>query len=562
MPRGDESAATWFHRVAPVFISDWNRLLQYVDSRLNLEKDIVPQGLTFTNNSPSAGSVAWSSCVLTYQGETFVITAGSTANKYIYWDYATPTVFVTAAAAPTLVNDQFMVAINTSGTAYITYTDRIVPGEITDNHLSTVDAAKLFGTIPGTVSGTGARNFSELAGSILSGQIPATIITTAMIQLAAISTALIQDAAITNAKIGALAVDTANIAAAAITQAKIANLAVGTAQIIDAAIATAKIADAAILTAKIADAQILSAKIADAAVGTAKIADAAITNAKINDLDAAKITAGTVAAARIAAASIDTTKLNVRSMIPAGISLTSNSPSAGSIAWNAFSIYLLGLTYSIPSGNTSSKFVWWDSGAGTLSSGASFTPVTGRYLIATNTSGSATEAWDNLGRSSIQESHLSFPLNGIYKPLAPSYLTQTISGTGGGTSTATLLSVTEQGMLVSFGFKVQSRSDDAGNSGGMYVWVGINIDGQGEIDFTCYSNQGPQGGATISFDSVTNLSATDHGGTGNAQDDFVTVGLGVPYSTSLVIRVKWLRSSTPFTPQMSMTFVALRAQKV
>lgn len=541
MPRDHESAASWFRRVAPAFIGDWNRLVQYVDSRLNLEKDIVPQGLTFTNNSPVAGSVAWSSCVLTYQGETFIIASGSTANKYIYWSYSSPNVFATSAAEPSLTVDQFMVAINTSGTAYPTYTDRLVPGEITDTYLSTVDAARLFGTVPGTVAGI-ARSFNDLVGQILSGQIPAAIITTAMIQLAAITTALIQDAAITNAKIGALAVDTANIAAAAITQAKIANLAVGTAQIIDAAI--------------------LSAKIADAAIITAKIADAAITNAKINDLDAVKITAGTIAAARIASASIDTTKLNVRSMMPVGISLTSNSPGAGSIAWNAFTIYLLGLTYSISSGNTANKFVWWDSGALTLSSGASFTPVTGRYLIATNTSGTAMEAWDTLGRSSIQESHLSFPLNGVYKPLAPSYLTQTISGTGGATNAATLLSVTEQGMLVSFGFKVQSRSDDAGNSGGMYVWVGINIDGQGEIDFTCYSNQGPQGGGTITFDAVTYLSATDHGGTGNAVDDFVTVGLGVPYSTSLVIRVKWLRGSTPFSPQMSMTFVALRAQKV
>lgn len=550
MPREDESAASWFRRVAPAFIGDWNRLIQYTDSRLNLEKDIVPQGLTFTNNSPVAGSVAWSSCVLTYQGETFIIAAGSTANKYVYWSYSSPNVFATSAAEPSLTVDQFMVAINTAGVAYPTYTDRLVPGEITNTFINNLDAAKLFGSLPPGMGG--ATSFAELSGQILSGQIPATIITTAMIQLAAITTALIQDAAIVRAKIGTAAIGEAQIDALAVTEAKIAALAV----------TQAKIALLAVGEAQIADLAVARAKIALLAVGTAQIDNLAVTNAKVNDLDAVKITAGYIAAARLAAASVDTTKLNVRSMMVSGISLTSNSPSAGSIAWNAFSIFLLGVAYSISSGSTASKFAWWDSGASVLSTGNSFTPVTGRYLIATNTSGSATEAWDNLGRSAIQESHLSFPLNGVYKPLAPSYLTQTISGTGGLTSTATLLSVTEQGMLVSFGFKVQSRSDDAGNSGGMYVWVGVNIDGQGEVDFTCYSNQGPQGGGTITFDAVTYLSSTDHGGTGNAVDDFVTVGLGVPYSTSLAIRVKWLRGSTPNTPQMSMTFVALRAQKV
>lgn len=76
-------------------------------------------GLTFTNNSPSAGYVAWSSFTLTYQGTTYTVSSGNSNNKYIYWKKsASTTVLQTSASIPSNAADQFMVCVNFSGTAY------------------------------------------------------------------------------------------------------------------------------------------------------------------------------------------------------------------------------------------------------------------------------------------------------------------------------------------------------------------------------------------------------------------------------------------------------------
>jgi microcystin-dependent protein len=46
--------------------------------------------------------------------------------------------------------------------------------------------------------------------------------------------------------------------------------------------------------------------------------------------------------------------------------LTANSPSAGYIAWTAFNIQYLGVSYAIPAGNSNKKYTWWpfNGGAG------------------------------------------------------------------------------------------------------------------------------------------------------------------------------------------------------
>lgn len=541
-PRAGESAADWFRRAAPAFVTDWNRMIQYLDSQRANEKDILPQGLTFTNNSPVSGSVAWTDFLMVYLGETFTVAGGNTANKFIYWSRTNPTVLATSATNPTLGVDDFMVAFNNAGVHSILYTDRLEPGEIQNTHLSTVDAAKLFGAVPGDVTGV-ARSFAELTGQIAGGQIPATIITTAMIQLAAITTALIQDAAITNAKIGTAAIGTANIQNAAITNALIANLAVA--------------------TAKIADAAIIQAKIANLAVGTAQIAALAVTDAKINDLSAAKITTGTLDAARIAAGTITTTKLNIRAMMVSGISLTSNSPSAGFIAWNAFTITLLGVDYAIAASNTSAKFVWWDSGNTTLNTGASFTPITGRFLIATNTSGTAMEVWDTLGRSAIQESHLSFALNSSYQPLVPAY-SSVLIGASAGVTSVTISTDTGEGVLYNVGWQIQVRTENAANAScSMNVWISINIDGTGDVDIPIYSAQDPANGGTTLFHTPTLMTATAIIGNGNSLNDTVALSWPIPYKTSLSVKAKYQRTgSSPSSPVFTIMFSVQRGDKI
>jgi len=76
-------------------------------------------------------------------------------------------------------------------------------------------------------------------------------VSSGMIADTAISTAKIQDSAVTSAKIAATAVGTTKIEDSAVTSAKIAATAVGTTKIEDLAVTTAKIAATAVTTAKI-----------------------------------------------------------------------------------------------------------------------------------------------------------------------------------------------------------------------------------------------------------------------------------------------------------------------
>ncbi len=87
-------------------------------SAVNFLNIPVLNGATWTNNSPSAGYVAWSSFSLTYQGVSYAIVAGNTNNKYIWWNKATSTtVLQSSNTAPSGAIDQFLVCLNSSGTA-------------------------------------------------------------------------------------------------------------------------------------------------------------------------------------------------------------------------------------------------------------------------------------------------------------------------------------------------------------------------------------------------------------------------------------------------------------
>jgi len=120
-------------------------------------------------------------------------------------------------------------------------------------------------------------------GTVSSGMIADTAISTAKIQDSAITSGKIAATAVSTAKIEDLAVSTNKIAAGAVTNAKIADTAVGTSKIEDLAVTTNKIAATAVTNAKIADTAVSTTKIEDLAVTTAKIAATAVTSAKIAD---------------------------------------------------------------------------------------------------------------------------------------------------------------------------------------------------------------------------------------------------------------------------------------
>lgn len=136
----------------------------------------------FSNNSPSSGRIAWSSCKVVYNGTEYTITNGSclSTNKHVYWQLSNPTVFSASDTLPALGNDDFLVAFNSSGTALLVWNSTIVNG----NRITT-------GSISATQIAAHAITANEIAAStITANEIAAATITAAKMnvsQLSAIS---------------------------------------------------------------------------------------------------------------------------------------------------------------------------------------------------------------------------------------------------------------------------------------------------------------------------------------------------------------------------------------
>ncbi len=86
----------------------------------------------FTNNSPSAGYVAWSSFVIRYQGTDYTVAASNTASKYLYWNAgATKTqLYGTDTIGDALGTGKFIVGYNDSGTFYPAQFIKIIHGAL------------------------------------------------------------------------------------------------------------------------------------------------------------------------------------------------------------------------------------------------------------------------------------------------------------------------------------------------------------------------------------------------------------------------------------------------
>jgi len=149
-------------------------------------KSIILSGDAWTNNDPGAGSIAWNTHNIVYNGVEYPITASNTSSAYVYWVIG-DTLYSSSASHPALGTTAFMVAINTSGvhtlvwnssanmvigSAYIAdlAVDKLTAnaaytGEIISNTAQIKDAiindAKITGTI--TVGKTDAKCTDALA---------------------------------------------------------------------------------------------------------------------------------------------------------------------------------------------------------------------------------------------------------------------------------------------------------------------------------------------------------------------------------------------------------------
>lgn len=207
-------------------------------SRLNI-LGIIMQGFTWTDNSPSAGYVAWSTGSLVYAGTTNTITAGNSNKKYIYWQSSSPTVFSGSDTFPSLTDSDFLIATNVSGTHDLAFNNSNAAGSVTTSTLSdqAVTAAKIANA---TITSTQIANATIAGTNIASGTITST-----NIQNASVSSYTIDSATVSAMTISNLAIIASNIVDATITNVKIANLSADkiTAGTIDASLVTISSAD-------------------------------------------------------------------------------------------------------------------------------------------------------------------------------------------------------------------------------------------------------------------------------------------------------------------------------
>lgn len=96
--------------IQPTHIADFA-----IDASKIFTKIPILDGGAWYNNMPSSGYITWGNIKIFYNGSSFTITNGNTNLKYIYWLYG-HTSFNYSNTNPSLGNDDFIIAVNISGT--------------------------------------------------------------------------------------------------------------------------------------------------------------------------------------------------------------------------------------------------------------------------------------------------------------------------------------------------------------------------------------------------------------------------------------------------------------
>lgn len=100
-----------------------------------------------------------------------------------------------------------------------------------------------------------------------------------------------------------------------------------------------------------------------------------------------------------------------------GDTFTNNSPATGKVSWNAHHLFYNGTDYSILAGETGVSsngdaiYIWWDNGANTYNSSAagdhpSDLMGAGDFIIAVNTNGFVTMAWNSIANQVIGSAYI------------------------------------------------------------------------------------------------------------------------------------------------------------
>lgn len=246
-------------------------------------------GYTITNNSPSAGYVAWADLHMVYNGTDTTITNGNSNLKYLWWSpTVTPTVLQASNTKPVLAAGEVLLFVNTAGSAKVMLSDTNASLPTTLGDGSVDSGAIIANAVTSTAIATGAVTSAQLgadaviAGKIADGAVDAsTVFASGVVNSTALGANAVTAGKIATGGISASGqfaagvVNTAAIGADQITNTLIAPNAVNTGELATNAVTSAILADGAVSTA---------AKLATGVVSDTKLATGAVTPTKLNIL--------------------------------------------------------------------------------------------------------------------------------------------------------------------------------------------------------------------------------------------------------------------------------------
>jgi hypothetical protein len=244
---------------------------------LNLTGRHMLTGYTTTNNSPTAGSIAWANVHMVYQGTDTIITDGNTANAYVWWDPATPAVLASNNTKPVLTVGQVLLFQNVGGTAKVLLSDTNA-------------------SMPNVIA----------TGSIIGTDINGKQINTAQLVNNAVDSNILNNGAVIAGKIANSAINSPSL----FTGTPVDSTVLATGAVVAGKIANSAINSPSLFTGTPVDSTVL----ANNAVVAGKVASGAINNSNqfgSGVVDTAAIKDGAVGALEIASSAVTTPKLNI-----------------------------------------------------------------------------------------------------------------------------------------------------------------------------------------------------------------------------------------------------------
>lgn len=134
----------------------------------------VATGYTVTSNSPVAGSIAWASLHVVYNGTDYTLTNGNTALKYTWFDGAvSTTVAQSSNSKPTLAGNAVLLFVNEGGTVREAHNSSMPPAlgnNAVDSGALQVGSVLTAAIGDGQITGAKTSFYTTLAAAVTAAQ--------------------------------------------------------------------------------------------------------------------------------------------------------------------------------------------------------------------------------------------------------------------------------------------------------------------------------------------------------------------------------------------------------